>query len=149
MNTKDKKLKGTYMRLHKSWGLVVAGLVVPRILLRVVSKVPAHLPGNALEKLGGTLSHLYLYAMLVFMPASGIAMGYYGGKGLPFFGYKIPGAGPEQKNGSIAKNAYLSHKKLGQVFEYFVPIHVGAVGYHHLIKGHNALRRINPFARAK
>lgn len=34
------------------------------------------------------------------MPATGIAMGMYGGKGLPFFWTTIPGF--EQKNGKLA-----------------------------------------------
>eukprot|EP00636_Phaeomonas_parva_P019091 CAMPEP_0118854542 /NCGR_PEP_ID=MMETSP1163-20130328/2714_1 /TAXON_ID=124430 /ORGANISM="Phaeomonas parva, Strain CCMP2877" /LENGTH=138 /DNA_ID=CAMNT_0006787281 /DNA_START=1 /DNA_END=417 /DNA_ORIENTATION=+ len=138
------------MKLHKSYGLAVAALMVPRLLFRVVSKAPAHLPGNMLEVMGGHLSHLYLYSMLVFMSASGIAMGYYGGRGVPFFDiWKLPGASKENKSGQIAKQAYQWHKKLGYYFELFVPVHIGAVGYHRLIKGHNAIRRINPFAISK
>jgi cytochrome b561 len=44
---------------------------------------------------------------MVIMPASGIAMGYYGGKGLPFFGTTIPGVVKTDENkmrtGEIAK----------------------------------------------
>lgn len=44
---------------------------------------------------------------MVIMPASGIAMGYYGGKGLPFFGTTIPGIVKTEENkqssGEIAK----------------------------------------------
>ncbi|KAJ1466991.1 hypothetical protein T484DRAFT_1860109, partial [Baffinella frigidus] len=45
------------------------------------------------------------------MPVSGIAMGYYGGKGLPFFWTTLPGA--EKANGAIAKQAYWWHKNIG------------------------------------
>ena len=49
-------------------------------------------------------------------------MGYYGGKGIPFYGYyTIPGA--ETPNGSIAKNAFKYHKLVGQAFESLIPIH--------------------------
>lgn len=39
---------------------------------------------------------------MTVMPATGIAMGYYGGKGLPFFTTTIAGA--KETNGTIAKN---------------------------------------------
>jgi 1,2-dihydroxy-3-keto-5-methylthiopentene dioxygenase len=44
---------------------------------------------------------------MLIMPASGIAMGYYGGKGLPFFGVTLPGVVKTDENkkstGEIAK----------------------------------------------
>lgn len=147
---KEQRTKGAigkHMRNHKSWGLLAGGLLLPRLALRVATKAPPHLPGNILEKLGGTVSHMYLYAMMTIMPVTGIAMGYYGGKGLPFFGYTIPGA--SEKNGKLAGQAFKVHKALGPFLEYFMPIHVGAVGYHHLIKRQNAMRRMNPFAFGK
>ena len=52
---------------------------------------------NVLAKAG----HYGLYAFMTIMPATGIAMGYYGGKGLPFFYTTIPGAA--KANGNIAK----------------------------------------------
>jgi cytochrome b561 len=55
------------------------------------------------------LSHGLLYAALVILPGTGIAMGYFSGKGLPFFGATIPGAAVP--NGAIAKQAF----KVGRV----------------------------------
>ena len=66
--------------------------MVPRIALRLTTRIPAGLAGNIFEKVAANASHAAFYALMTFMPASGIAMGYYGGKGLPFFGYTIPGA---------------------------------------------------------
>ena len=68
-------------------------------------------------------------------------MGYYGGKGLPFFGYKISGA--EVPNKQIASNAFKRHKNVGELLTYFLPLHVGAVGFH-FFKGQNILKRILP-----
>ncbi len=63
---------------------------------------------SGLEDVLGKVTHYALYGFMIIMPASGIAMGYYGGKGLPFFYTTIPGAVPteEQKAqfGQIAKN---------------------------------------------
>merc|ERR1719230_766374 len=42
---RPKEEKGYWMWLHKSCGLIVAGLLLPRIFLRLASKVPPHVPG--------------------------------------------------------------------------------------------------------
>ena len=71
-----------------------------------------------------------LYACMIFMPVSGIAMGYFSGKGIPFFGYLIPGK--KEPVGSIAGFAYKSHTFVGPIFEYIIPFHMSAVGFHAL-----------------
>ena len=73
-------------------------------------------------------------------------MGYYGGKGLPFFYKTIPGA--ETPNGSIAKNAFAIHKNIGVYGKYLVPLHVGAAGLH-VVRGQPIFRRVNPFAKPR
>ena len=70
-------------------------------------KIPALLPGATWEHMAAHATHAALYAGLIVMPASGVAMGYYGGKGLPFFGMTIPGA--SKTNGAIAKQVRASH----------------------------------------
>lgn len=135
------KEKGMYMMYHKSFALLVAAALPVRLGLRLASKMPKAVPGNTLEVMAGKASHAAMYGFMVFMPVSGIAMGYYGGKGLPFFGYTIPGA--ETPNGEIAKNAYKYHKQFGLYFEYLFLAHIGAVGFH-LVKGQNILARMLP-----
>ena len=84
--------KGALMLVHKSTAVLLSAALVPRILLRLTSKVPAALPGHFLEQTAASLSHTALYGLMFFMPATGIAMGYYGGKGVPFYGvYTFPG----------------------------------------------------------
>ena len=144
--TKDKKQKGKYMRLHKSSGLLVAACVTPRVAVRLASKIPAQLPGAAWEHFAASASHTALYGMRLFMPASGIAMGYYGGQGLPFFSYTIPGRpSPSKEDKKFAGLSYRWHKRVGLAFEYLVPLHMAASGYH-VMKGQAIFRRINPFA---
>ena len=92
--------------------------------------------------MAGSLSHTVLYAFMTVMPATGIAMGYYGGKGLPFFTTTIPGA--EQVNGDIAKQAFQLHKQVGTYGKYLVPLHAGAATMH-FARGQKIFTRINPF----
>ena len=51
------------------------------------------------------------YGFIVALPTSGIAMGYFGGKGLPFFEFgTIPGAATP--NGAVAGQAFKIHKQV-------------------------------------
>lgn len=127
-------MKGDLMKLHKSLALVSAGMLVPRLGLRLLTKQP-----NA-AAIHSKLSHFLLYGFMTAMPASGIAMGYYGGKGIPFFDlYHVPGAPDDKKDPAIAKNAFAWHKTIGQAMVFWVGLHIG-VG----IGG--GLTRVNPFA---
>ncbi len=64
------------------------------------------------------------------MPVTGITMGYFSGKGIPFFGFIIPGK--KEPVGSIAGAAYKAHTFVGPFFEYLIPFHMGAAGFHAL-----------------
>jgi cytochrome b561 len=139
------KEKMNIMFYHKSFGLLAAGLIAPRILLRFASKIPAPVSGNAVEVFAAKAGHAALYAFMIFMPATGVAMGYFGGKGLPFFTTTIPGA--EKPDGKIAKQTFELHSKVGHYAQYLIPAHVGAVGFHFLVKGKNILPRMLPWGK--
>jgi len=141
-----KEDKGKWMFRHKSLGLLTGCLVAPRFAYRLLNRSSynvRHLQGNAeWENTAGTLSHYALYGFMLIMPATGIAMGYYGGKGLPAFYTTIPGAATP--NGAIAKQAFSVHKQVGTYGKYLVPLHVGASGWH-WARGQSIFTRINPF----
>ena len=67
---------------------------------------------------------------MLFLPFTGILMGYFSGNGLPFFGYTIPGR--KEKVPFIAKYAYITHTWAGWFFEFAIPVHIGAAGAHSL-----------------
>mmetsp|Transcript_11021 Transcript_11021/g.14526 ORF Transcript_11021/g.14526 Transcript_11021/m.14526 type:complete len:155 (-) Transcript_11021:330-794(-) len=115
-----KEEKGKWMYRHKSLGLLAGCIIVPRVGYRLLSR-PAynvrHLQGNsAIENFLGSANHYLLYGFLTIMPATGIAMGYFGGAGLPFFFTKFSGITKTEENkaktGEIAKNAFKIHKQL-------------------------------------
>jgi len=139
--TEDKKLQGDLMFYHKSIGLLLGIAILPRLAIRMASKIPPLPAGSKLEHLGANASHIGAYGLLSLLPITGIAMGYYGGKGLPFFFTTIPGADKENKNGKLAGWSYKVHKYAGTAIEYLIPLHVGAVGFH-MAKGHWILPRI-------
>ena len=71
---KDPKDKGKLMRLHKSVAVLLMGGIALRIGVRLASKIPAALPGPAIQQLAGTASHTAFYGLMLFMPISGITM---------------------------------------------------------------------------
>ena len=104
------------MKMHKSFGLLAAGLLVPRLAVRFMAskagKIPAAFEGPTIQKMLATLNHYLMYFMLVWMPATGITMGIMGGKGIPFFDlYTVPGVA--KPRGDIAKPAFKYHKQVG------------------------------------
>eukprot|EP01031_Cornospumella_fuschlensis_P029714 gene29714-35873_t len=101
-NTQDKKDKGNYMFYHNSFGLLAAGLLAPRLLLRITSKTP----GPVVNQRPTGDWHAYF------------------GFGLPSFYTTIPSI---EKKPEIAKQTYNIHKLMGQAFEYAVPLHAGAL----------------------
>eukprot|EP00602_Paraphysomonas_sp_CaronLab_P005430 CAMPEP_0185022088 /NCGR_PEP_ID=MMETSP1103-20130426/4809_1 /TAXON_ID=36769 /ORGANISM="Paraphysomonas bandaiensis, Strain Caron Lab Isolate" /LENGTH=167 /DNA_ID=CAMNT_0027554005 /DNA_START=169 /DNA_END=672 /DNA_ORIENTATION=- len=139
-NTKDKKLKGDMMFYHKSCGTLACMLLVPRLASRALSKIPPHVPGEAWEIFTANVTHTLLYGFMIFMPVSGVLMGYYSGKGLPFIFTTIKG--PAKADGSIAKPAHKYHKLVGYYGQFLVPVHVGAVAYQYALKGRNILPRM-------
>ena len=144
-NTKVNEEKGTYMFYHKSCGLLAGMLLVPRVLARLATKVPAHLPAPLPMQWGASLSHFAGYAFLFCLSGTGITMGYFGGKGLPFFATTIPGAEGEAKDGALAKQAYGIHKQAGWFFQYvFLPMHIAGAGAD-VLKGDAIFARISPF----
>lgn len=151
-----KEEKGKWMFRHKSLGLLTGMIVAPRLAYRLFNRQAynvAELPGSAAwELMASKVTHYFLIGFMAVMPASGIAMGYYGGKGLPFFYTTIPGIVKTEDNkastGNIAKNSFNIHKTLGTYGKFAVPIHAGAA-FKHSLSGQAIFTRINPFRAAR
>ncbi|KAL7562977.1 hypothetical protein ACA910_018615 [Epithemia clementina (nom. ined.)] len=147
-----KEEKGKWMFRHKSLGLLSAMIVAPRFGYRLLARssynVRDVLGNSAFENAAGKATHYLLYGFMVIMPGTGVAMGYYGGKGLPFFFTTLPGVTQTEENkksnGSIAKNAFKVHKQIGTYGKYLIPVHVGAA-FMHYFRGQTIFTRINPF----
>jgi cytochrome b561 len=100
----EKKEKMAWMWRHKSLGVLTGIVVLPRAGYRLFNAAKyniRHMPGEGpVVAAAGKVSHLGLYAFMTIMPLTGIGMGMFGGKGLPFFWTTIPGF--QNKNGKLA-----------------------------------------------
>jgi len=146
LGTKNQT-KGKLMMIHKSTAVVLAALVTPRVLLRLATAAPKALPGSFMEHFAANLSHVSLYGFMLAMPATGMAMGYYGGNGIPFYGlYTIPGIPKDKRtkeDGAFAGQLFKWHKWLGSFIWYLVPLHVAGAAQH-MLRGHAIWGRIVP-----
>ena len=93
----DKATVGSLMKYHKSFGLLMAIMIAPRIATRLFSTIPKHMGGVAIEHKVAKVSHMYMYFATMVMTGTGVGMGYFNGFGVPFFvdGWKMPGAAKE------------------------------------------------------
>mmetsp|Transcript_10611 Transcript_10611/g.12070 ORF Transcript_10611/g.12070 Transcript_10611/m.12070 type:complete len:318 (+) Transcript_10611:16-969(+) len=142
-------LRKQVMHYHESIGIVMLAAMVPRLGIRLLSRVPKALPGPRLEHFVGDLSHYLLYGAIIFMPVSGFAFGYYSGWGVPFFVWDIPGAAKEDQNEELNQWFYEWHHNIGWALTYGIGLHVGAVGYHQLLRRHRILDRMAKAPSAK
>jgi len=127
---KPGKDKGDLMFLHKSFGLLSFLLLGPRLAARALQTLPSAPPsvGIPLEKALAAVTHYGLYGGLLLMPATGIVMGAYGGRGLPFFTTTyFP---PVEKDGKLAGQAFKIHSQFGYWWKFLIPAHVGAAAVH-------------------
>jgi cytochrome b561 len=84
--TKEKlEFRRWIMHYHESVGVLMLAAMFPRVTVRLLTKVPAELPANSVERLLSKASHVFLYGALIFMPVSGLAFGYFSCWGVPFF----------------------------------------------------------------
>lgn len=135
----EKKKVGDVMWLHKSFGLVVGGLLLPRIAMRLVSKKPVstNLP---LIKTLAKVNHFGMYALVWTMVFTGCGMGVNNGMGVPFFNlWHLPGAPKEEVNKEMAGWLFKWHKYAGVALEYGVAAHVAGFLFH-LTYGHNLMK---------
>jgi len=145
----ELKKKKTLMHLHKSFGLLMFGFITPRLVYRLSTAVPAHLPATSLELMANKLTHLTLNVFIVALPTTGVLMGYYSGYGVPFFKWHVNGAPKSKADTPKFKNRsglfYKLHTQMGRILEYVLPLHIAGAAFPFLVRGQNVMRRMNPF----
>lgn len=87
-----------FVNLHKSFGVLVLGLVLVRWLWRVTHRsppLPSHMPWW--ETLAATWTHKLLYLCMFLQPLSGYLASSFNKYGVKFFGIPLPQWGWEDK----------------------------------------------------
>jgi cytochrome b561 len=134
--------------VHKSLGLTAAMLILPRIVYRLLTRVPPDTDGSPLTRAAAHGAHLTLYALMLFMPITGYISSAAGGHSLPWFGlFQWPRL--------LGKDAALSHwgewlhDHGAWVVYAVIAIHIAAVVWHQFYKKDGVLARMLPQARSR
>ncbi|CDS50041.1 Cytochrome B561 [Polaromonas sp. CG9_12] len=120
-----------FFTLHKSIGLVIAGLVLLRLVWRLghlPEPLPARLPSWQVNASRAT--HGLLYAAMLAMPTFGIVGSLLSKKGIVFFGLPLPRV--FQANHDLAETFFNAHSFTTWILVVLVSLHVLA-GLKHLV----------------
>lgn len=126
-----------YFDLHKSVGLVVAGLVLLRVLWRLFHK-PAPLPANVPRwqvRLSSVIEWL-LYAGMIVLPITGFVGASYTRAGVSFFGLDLPAWTPPDHD--TAEWFFSIHETTVWVMVVLLVLHAAA-GLKHLLVDRDAV----------
>ena len=131
------------INLHKSFGIVLALLIVARLAWRLTHRPPTWpLSMSAWQRSAAQLSHRALYACMVVMPLSGYLGSNFSKHGIKFFGFALPAWGPDSPpvyaffNGVHIVTAFL--------FCALIAAHVVAALKHVLVDRDDVFSRIWP-----
>jgi cytochrome b561 len=133
--------------LHISFGLLLAGLVVWRVLLRLTKGTP-ELPSSmtSMERTLAKAGHFALYALLVAIPVLGILLAWLRGDALSFFSlFTIPA--PFQPDRDIAGIVQELHGLCANAILILVGIHALAAFWHHFVRKDDVMERMLPESR--
>jgi cytochrome b561 len=130
--------------LHKNLGVVILLVVVARIGWRLASPPPpAPLDLPPLQRVVSTAVHLGLYALLLTMALSGYVRVVAGG--FPIEMLNALGIPPLlAKNEPLAETAKAIHATAIFGLVALIALHVGAAGYHGLVRRDGVLARMWP-----
>lgn len=134
----------TLISLHFTFGVVILGVAVIRLLFRFARGVPAPEAGvPAWQETSSQIVHWLLYALLVVVPLLGWINADWRGMPIAMFGHELPhliaarAAGwrwTGDVHGLLANYVMLA----------LVAIHVGAALYHHYVLHDGVLKRMLP-----
>jgi cytochrome b561 len=139
-------LQDTLYTLHKSFGILILGLMIARLINRIVVGAPAPAPGLARwQRAVSSATHGLLYVLLVLQAVGGwLANSAYGAP-TPFFGlFELPAL--RGKDQAFAEQVFGSHRILGLVIAGLAAMHIAAALQHYLIKQDRVLQRMLPRA---
>jgi len=133
--------------LHKSVGILVLVLVVPRLLWRLGHPVAPAATLTPLEARLSELTHWALYAVMFLIPLTGYLFASTEGQHLDLFGLFTAGS-PLATDRTVSQPLEFLHKTGQYAIYAFVGLHVVAALYHHFVKRDGVLHRMLPLAGA-
>lgn len=127
--------------LHKSFGVVVLGLTLLRIVVKLTThKPPYSVPLTDFERAASGAVHGLLYVALIAMPIFGWLYTAAGGFPVEFFGTTLPGI--IGKDEALKETFLMLHGYTGLAILVFISIHIAAALRHWFLKQDGVIARM-------
>jgi cytochrome b561 len=137
--------RAAWMTLHKALGVSVFFLVWLRIGARFAQVTPAAV-GSAMQQKVAALTAFGLYALMIFMPATGLLASQLFGRAVDWFGVlQIPVFMAENKE--LGKAVMEAHENAFGALLALLALHVGGALYHHFVVKDDVLKRMLPWGK--
>ncbi len=137
-------LQNGLFTLHRSFGVLVAVLMLIRLGYRLFAGVPApepSLPGW--QRIVSHLVHLGLYVLLIAQPIIGwVATSAYGAEISVFGAFTLPPI--VAKDQELSKPLFAAHELIGYIIAGLVTMHISAALFHYFIRRDGVLQRMLP-----
>jgi len=131
-------------KYHKTFGVILLGLMTLRIVLRLALGAPDYDPPlPPFNKAASAAVHGLLYVALLVQPLLGWAATAAGGYPIEFFQSTLPGF--LTKDPDLSKTLYSVHYAVGLSILALLALHVGAALMHWLVLRDNVMRRMSLF----
>ncbi len=130
-----------YILLHKSFGVLILGVVLTMLLWRIINTRPTWPNTMPLrEQVLAKLTHRLIYLVMILMPVSGYLMSCYAGYGVKFFGMALPVL--VGKDEGLGQFFFDMHERLAYLILILVSLHTLGALKHHFIDKNDILRRM-------
>jgi cytochrome b561 len=127
---------------HKTFGVVVLGLMLLRLGFRLVLGAPPYRqPLSGFERAASHTVHGLFYVALLAMPVLGWLATATGGYPVQFFGWTLPGLIGKDK--ALSETLFWLHGLVGWVLLGLIVLHIGGAMWHWLIKRDGVMARMN------
>lgn len=131
-------------KIHKSFGVLVLGLMVLRIIVRLLAGRPEYSEPLPLPtRIASETVHGLFYIALIAMPVLGWLATAAGGYPVEFFSTNLPGLIGKDK--ALSDMLYEWHEIVGYVIIGLVGLHVMGAMYHRLIRKDRIMGRMSLF----
>lgn len=138
----DREAARNLRDMHKAIGVCVLAFGIWRVGYRLVCGFPERVgTAPSWQAISARIAHYILLAGILVMPVSGLARGYFAGRGTDVFGlFSIPGAAVE--NEVLSNLGSATHFFAGLLVTMVLALHILAALKHHFVDRDTTLVRM-------
>jgi len=143
-NTFGMEATNFIYKYHKTFGVIILGLMTLRLAVRLVLGKPEYdEPLPSVSRVASGISHWLLYVLLLIQPVLGWTATSAGGFPIEFFNWKLPAL--LAKDPALSKSLYAVHGTFGLLLLVLITIHISAALAHRYMLRDTVMKRMSLF----